>query len=105
MTSVGEKEAIAIADADDRSPQTSAGTAALRDAPRASRFMLINVAALRAKQLRRGATPRVELIDRPETAEQLAMEEVKCGLIPYNPSSHHADEGAPQEEASGSDPD
>ena len=49
-----------------------------------SRFLFVDVAAQRAKQLRRGALPRVE---RPATGphklERVAMEEVKTGLIQY----------------------
>jgi DNA-directed RNA polymerase omega subunit len=54
--------------------------------PIESRFLFVDVAALRAKQLRRGARPR---IDREETplphkAERLAMEEVRRGLVYYD---------------------
>jgi len=49
-----------------------------------SRFLFVDVAAQRAKQLRRGALPRLE---RPSTGphklERVAMEEVKTGLIQY----------------------
>ena len=51
-----------------------------------SRFLFVDVAALRAKQLRRGARLRI-LSDRgslPHKAERLAMEEVKRGLVMYN---------------------
>ena len=51
--------------------------------PIKSRFLFINVAAMRAKQLRRGAKPRVEITDGREKAERLAMEEIRRGLIPY----------------------
>ena len=51
-----------------------------------SRFLFVDVAALRAKQLRRGA--RVRFDDgseqqMPKKAERLAMEEVRRGLVPY----------------------
>ena len=53
--------------------------------PITSRFLFVDVAAQRAKQLRRGAVPRIE---RPSTAphklERIAMEEVRSGLIEYS---------------------
>ena len=51
-----------------------------------SRFLFVDVAALRAKQLRRGARLRI-LSDEgplPRKAERLAMEEVKRGLVMYD---------------------
>ena len=55
-----------------------------------SRFLFVDVAALRAKQLRRGARLRLNEEDgwdanRPTVykAERLAMEEVKHGLVLY----------------------
>lgn len=54
-------------------------------APITSRFLFVDIAAQRAKQLRRGAVPR---LDRPSTAphklERIAMEEVRTGLIEYS---------------------
>jgi DNA-directed RNA polymerase omega subunit len=54
--------------------------------PIQSRFLFVDVAALRAKQLRRGARPRLESADAPvrHKAERLAMEEVRRGLVDYN---------------------
>ena len=55
--------------------------------PITSRFLFVDVAAQRAKQLRRGALPR---IDRhaaghtPHKLERVAMEEVRTGLIQYS---------------------
>ena len=53
--------------------------------PIQSRFLFVDVAALRAKQLRRGA--RVRIDDAPEhlpkKAERVAMEEVRRGLVFY----------------------
>jgi len=55
--------------------------------PIQSRFLFVDVAALRAKQLRRGARVR---FDRepggpaPNKAERVAMEEVRRGLVFYN---------------------
>lgn len=49
-----------------------------------SRFMFVDVAAARAKQLRRGAVIRVAPAhDSPKKLERLAMEEVRRGLIEY----------------------
>ena len=56
-------------------------------APIESRFLFVDVAAMRAKQLRRGAVPRLdegpEERVRPFKAERVAMEEVKRGLVQY----------------------
>jgi len=54
-------------------------------APIDSRFLFVDVAALRAKQLRRGARPRLgaEGTPLPHKAERVAMEEVKRGLVQY----------------------
>jgi DNA-directed RNA polymerase subunit K/omega len=55
--------------------------------PITSRFLFVDVAALRAKQLRRGA--RVRFRDGEGTpvihkAERVAMEEVRRGLVSYD---------------------
>jgi len=72
--------------------------------PIESRFMFVDIAALRAKQLRRGAVPRVAS-DNPDPEqdatssnlklERIAIAEVQKGLIQYYPSgeSSAADEG------------
>jgi len=59
-------------------------------APIESRFLFVDVAAMRAKQLRRGALPRLNSDDDGETprampfkAERVAMEEVRRGLVLY----------------------
>ena len=57
-----------------------------------SRFLFVDVAAMRAKQLRRGARPRLADDDtpvdttrpQPRKAERVAMEEVKRGLVLYD---------------------
>ncbi|HJN45179.1 MAG: DNA-directed RNA polymerase subunit omega [Vicinamibacterales bacterium] len=64
-----------------------------RMAPISGRFLFVDVAAQRAKQLRRGALPRLEALrpnpetgERPEVTsrlERVAMEEVEEGLIVY----------------------
>jgi DNA-directed RNA polymerase omega subunit len=60
-----------------------------------SRFLFVDVAALRAKQLRRGARVRFEP-DGTHKAERVAMEEVRRGLVYYNvpPPPGRLDEGA-----------
>ena len=67
--------------------QGTAGTPPEEAAPAApitSRFLFVDVAAQRAKQLRRGALPRIE---RPSTGphklERIAMEEVRSGVVQY----------------------
>jgi DNA-directed RNA polymerase omega subunit len=53
-------------------------------APIESRFMFVDVAALRAKQLRRGAVVRVPAgHDTPHKLERIAMDEVRKGLVEY----------------------
>jgi DNA-directed RNA polymerase omega subunit len=53
--------------------------------PIQSRFLFVDVAALRAKQLRRGARQRLgEETLLPHKAERVAMEEVKRGLVYYD---------------------
>jgi len=60
------------------------------------RFLFVDIAAQRAKQLRRGALNRLTLagidIDiapaLPHKAERIAMEEVKRGFIQYDLPDH-----------------
>jgi DNA-directed RNA polymerase subunit K/omega len=54
--------------------------------PISSRFLFVDVAALRAKQLRRGARPRLadDPPPHPHKAERVAMEEVRRGLVYYD---------------------
>ena len=58
--------------------------------PIESRFLYVDVAAMRAKQLRRGAIPRLDLEilgedhrPIPHKAERVAMEEVRQNLVLY----------------------
>lgn len=51
--------------------------------PIRSRFLFIDVAAQRAKQLRRGATARVDMPD-AHKLERVAMQEVRSGCIDWN---------------------
>jgi DNA-directed RNA polymerase subunit K/omega len=59
--------------------------------PIESRFLYVDVAALRAKQLRRGARPRLDQAEQPVVpatklvkAERVAMEEVKHNLVQWD---------------------
>jgi DNA-directed RNA polymerase subunit K/omega len=54
-------------------------------APITSRFLFVDVAAQRAKQLRRGALARLDRqsTHAPHKLERVAMEEVRTGLIEY----------------------
>ena len=49
-----------------------------------SRFLFVDVAALRAKQLRRGARVRFDLDQPAHKLERVAMEEVRRGLVHYD---------------------
>jgi len=60
-------------------------------APIESRFLYVDVAALRAKQLRRGARPRLDQAEehplpllKAVKAERVAMEEVKQNLVQWD---------------------
>lgn len=71
--------------------------------PVTNRFLYVDIAALRAKQLRRGALPRVDGIsdtaahrDALHKPERVAMEEVRRGLVQYD---------LPPLKAAGSEPD
>jgi DNA-directed RNA polymerase subunit K/omega len=72
--------------------------------PPESRFLYVDVAALRAKQLRRGARPRVAVApegeapgELPRKAERVAMEEVRQGLVIYEiPAPEPAPSGEPE---------
>ena len=55
--------------------------------PITSRFLFVDVAAQRAKQLRRGALSRLDrhaVGHTPHKLERVAMEEVRMGLINYS---------------------
>jgi DNA-directed RNA polymerase subunit K/omega len=87
-----------MADTNDLTPEPGSELAA-PPAPRPkappieSRFLFVDVAAMRAKQLRRGALPRLddadeEHVDRahrahPFKSERVAMEEVRRNLVLY----------------------
>ena len=66
--------------------------------PIESRFLFVDVAALRAKQLRRGARIRFDA-DGPSTPhkpERVAMEEVRRGLVFYQVPEPKAPRGEGQ---------
>lgn len=61
-----------------------------------SRFLFVDVAALRAKQLRRGARVRFDAeqsVPVPHKPERVAMEEVRRGLVPYQVRAPKTDHG------------
>jgi DNA-directed RNA polymerase subunit K/omega len=66
-------------------------------APITSRFLFVDVAAQRAKQLRRGALPRVERhAAGPHKLERLAMEEVRRQVVHYTlPTGYDGKGGNP----------
>jgi DNA-directed RNA polymerase subunit K/omega len=83
-----------MADTDDRfgsDGQTEPSAPRPKAPPIESRFLFVDVAAMRAKQLRRGALPRLNSDDDgvevpravPFKAERVAMEEVRRGLVLY----------------------
>lgn len=71
--------------------EESAPIVPVKAPPIESRFLFVDVAAMRAKQLRRGARVRLSDDDTPmeqhraipHKAERVAMEEVKRGLVLY----------------------
>ena len=73
-----------MADTDLSTPPPAEDADAQPAPPITSRFLFVDVAAQRAKQLRRGALPRVERQPTgPNKLERLAMEEVRRGAIHY----------------------
>ena len=85
-----------MADTDDllaSEGSTEPGATRPKAPPIESRFLYVDVAAMRAKQLRRGALPRLNADDDgfgmetpraiPFKAERVAMEEVRRGLVLY----------------------
>lgn len=76
-------------------PMTAAAAEAQVSAPPIhNRFLFVDIAALRAKQLRRGALPRLQdgtdgpskRPEAPHKAERIAMEEVRRGLVQFDVS-------------------
>ncbi|MCX6543255.1 MAG: DNA-directed RNA polymerase subunit omega [Acidobacteria bacterium] len=72
--------------------------------PLQRRFLFVDIAAQRAKQLRRGALNRLTLagIDSetapglPHKAERVAMEEVRLGFIHYDLPDHKPPQAPPK---------
>jgi DNA-directed RNA polymerase subunit K/omega len=70
--------------------QTTQTTEPAEPAPPVSnRFLFVDIAALRAKQLRRGARPRLDQMphdthSQPKKAERVAMEEVRQQLVQFD---------------------
>ena len=61
-----------------------------------SRFLFVDGAAQRAKQLRRGALPRVDRhAAGPHKLERLAMEEVRQQVIQYTVPTGYLGKGTP----------
>ncbi len=70
--------------------------------PLQSRFLFVDIAALRAKQLRRGARPRLDRgpegeakPEGPRKPERVAMEEVRKGLVAFEMPDLKAPTGGP----------
>jgi DNA-directed RNA polymerase subunit K/omega len=51
--------------------------------PVRSRFLFVDIAAQRAKQLRRGARPRVDGLESAHKLERVAMREVSSGYVDW----------------------
>jgi DNA-directed RNA polymerase omega subunit len=62
-----------------------------------SRFRLIAVAALRAKQLVRGARPRIETDSARRRNTSIAIEEVRQGLVPFTLMNGHEEKSGGHE--------
>ena len=80
-----------MSDVEMQQEEQSAAPEAPREpaAPIESRFLFVDVAALRAKQLRRGAKPRVSDPGdsdhpRPTKAGRIAMSEVRSGMVEWD---------------------
>ena len=81
---------------DENLPEAPDAAASSEPAPPiTSRFLFVDVSAQRAKQLRRGALPRLERTHAPapHKLERIAMDEVRSGLIHYElpPLPTHAE--------------
>ena len=64
--------------------------------PIESRFLFVDVAAMRAKQLRRGALVRITPgHDTPHKLERIAMDEVRKGLVEYTAPEKKAADNTP----------
>ncbi len=66
-----------------------------------SHFRLIAVAALRSKQLLRGARPRIDADPLKRRNTSIALEEVKRGLVPFKITVEEPEGGASVERSEG----
>lgn len=66
-----------------------------------SHFRLIAVAALRSKQLLRGARPRIDADPLRRRNTSIALEEVKRGLVPFTITRKEPDGGAQDDQTEG----
>lgn len=85
---------MTLHDTDDRD---TADVATELAAPITSRFLFVDVAAQRAKQLRRGALHRLDrtaAVPVHHKLERVAMEEVRTGVIQYTLPTNY--EGSPR---------
>ncbi|PYS51627.1 MAG: DNA-directed RNA polymerase subunit omega [Acidobacteria bacterium] len=64
-----------------------------------SRYRLIVVAALRSKQLLRGARPRIDADPLKRRNTSIALEEVKRGLVPFTLITEDQESDGHDEEA------
>lgn len=97
-------ENIPASDLTQEQPAAAPEVPIVKAPPIESRFLFVDVAALRAKQLRRGARPRLAALaegsaeptpDTPRKPERVAMEEVRQGLVGYElPDTKTEEEGA-----------
>lgn len=84
---MSEVEVPQVDPAADQAPADEAPVVLEKASPIESRFLYVDVAALRAKQLRRGARPRLDQVEetvvvaKAVKAERVAMEEVKQNLV------------------------
>ena len=82
---------------DDLQDEGASAVETERAIPITSRFLFVDVAAQRAKQLRRGALARLDRTvpsHAPHKLERVAMEEVRTGLIHYTLPTNY--EGSPR---------
>lgn len=81
-----QKDVEVAQDAPDMVEGTEAGEVPsfVKAEPIESRFLFVDVAAQRAKQLRRGARPRLSAAELPHKLERLAMREVQAELVEWD---------------------
>ena len=65
--------------------------------PKESKFRLILIAALRARQLQAGARPLIHTTARKPT--RIALEELRAGVLPYEIVAPPSEAGASKEAA------